>query len=159
MSNKEQDKTSEQMPASNSAGNADTKVEAVSASTFSISAEQDVEQEDVEQNHVVQDDVEQNDVAATEAEANSSMKNIAIAPKVTQANNPLHGVKLQNVVEDLEAHYGWDGLAYRIDIKCFKSNPSVKSSLKFLRRTPWARDKVERLYLKTFHKKYRPESY
>jgi hypothetical protein len=77
----------------------------------------------------------------------------------TQANNPLQGIKLQTIVEELEAQYGWDGLAYRINIKCFKSDPSVKSSLKFLRRTPWARDKVERLYLKTFHKKYRPESY
>ena len=77
----------------------------------------------------------------------------------TQVNNPLHGVKLQSIVEELEAQYGWDGLAYRINIKCFKSDPSVKSSLKFLRRTPWARDKVERLYLKTFHKKYRPDSY
>jgi uncharacterized protein (DUF2132 family) len=76
-----------------------------------------------------------------------------------QANNPLHGVKLQTIVEKLEAEYGWEGLAYRININCFKSDPSVKSSLKFLRRTPWARDKVERLYLKTFHKKYRPESY
>ena len=77
----------------------------------------------------------------------------------SQVNNPLHGVKLLTIVEKLEAQYGWDGLAYRININCFKSDPSVKSSLKFLRRTPWARDKVERLYLKTFHKKYRPESY
>jgi hypothetical protein len=77
----------------------------------------------------------------------------------TQSNNPLHGVKLQTIIEDLEEQYGWDGLAYRININCFKSDPSIKSSLKFLRRTPWARDKVERLYLKTFHKKYRPESY
>lgn len=77
----------------------------------------------------------------------------------TQVNNPLHGVKLQEIVEMLEGEYGWDGLAYRININCFKSDPSVKSSLKFLRRTPWARDKVEALYLKTFHKKYRPESY
>ncbi|MBF7074542.1 DUF2132 domain-containing protein [Glaciecola sp. MH2013] len=76
-----------------------------------------------------------------------------------QANNPLHGVKLQEIVEKLESNYGWEGLAYRINIKCFKSDPSVKSSLKFLRRTPWAREKVERLYVKTFHKKYRPESY
>jgi uncharacterized protein (DUF2132 family) len=77
----------------------------------------------------------------------------------TQANNPLHGVKLQTIIENLEQQYGWEGLAYRININCFKSDPSIKSSLKFLRRTPWARDKVERLYIKTFHKKYRPESY
>jgi uncharacterized protein (DUF2132 family) len=89
----------------------------------------------------------------------SSMQNVAPQSELTQVNNPLHGIKLQMIVEDLEEKYGWDGLAYRIDIKCFKSDPSVKSSLKFLRRTPWAREKVERLYLKTFHKKYRPESY
>jgi uncharacterized protein (DUF2132 family) len=89
---------------------------------------------------------------ADSADADSQDKN-------TQANNPLHGVKLQAIIEDLEQQYGWDGLAYRININCFKSDPSIKSSLKFLRRTPWARDKVERLYLKTFHKKYRPESY
>ena len=67
----------------------------------------------------------------------------------SQPNNPLHGIKLATIVEKLHAHYGWDGLADRIDINCFKSNPSIKSSLKFLRRTPWAREKVERLYLKT----------
>ncbi|MCP9198790.1 VF530 family protein [Gramella sp. GC03-9] len=67
----------------------------------------------------------------------------------SQPNNPLHGIKLGQIVEQLHAHYGWDGLADRIDINCFKNDPSVKSSLKFLRRTPWAREKVERLYLKT----------
>ncbi|MFI2812887.1 VF530 family DNA-binding protein [Microbulbifer sp. YPW16] len=68
----------------------------------------------------------------------------------SQPNNPLHGIKLATIVEELEEHYGWEGLAERIDINCFKSNPSVKSSLKFLRRTPWARTKVEQLYLATF---------
>ena len=67
----------------------------------------------------------------------------------TQPNNPLHGVKLATIMEKLHAHYGWDGLADRININCFKNNPTIKSSLKFLRRTPWAREKVERLYLKT----------
>ena len=67
----------------------------------------------------------------------------------SQPNNPLHGVKLATILEKLHAHYGWDGLAERININCFKSNPTIKSSLKFLRRTPWAREKVERLYLKT----------
>ncbi len=67
-----------------------------------------------------------------------------------QANNPLHGIKLQDIVQKLQEHYGWDGLAERININCFKSDPSVKSTLKFLRRTQWARDKVERLYLDTF---------
>ncbi|XOV77894.1 MAG: VF530 family DNA-binding protein [Aestuariibacter sp.] len=69
-----------------------------------------------------------------------------------QPNNPLHGVTLEKIVTRLEQHYGWDGLARKIDINCFKSNPSVKSSLKFLRKTQWARDKVEDLYISTFEK-------
>jgi uncharacterized protein (DUF2132 family) len=67
-----------------------------------------------------------------------------------QPNNPLHGVTLETIVTKLFEHYGWDQLATRIDIKCFKSNPSVKSSLTFLRRMPWARAQVERLYASTF---------
>ena len=66
-----------------------------------------------------------------------------------QPNNPLHGVKLAEILQFLVAHYGWEELAIRIKINCFKSNPTIKSSLKFLRRTPWAREKVERLYLKS----------
>lgn len=65
----------------------------------------------------------------------------------TQVNNPLHGVTLEKVVTELVAHYGWEELAIRIDINCFKSDPSVKSSLKFLRKTPWARAKVEALFM------------
>ena len=68
-------------------------------------------------------------------------------PEQTQAGNPLHAVTLQAVVTALQAHYGWDELSQRIPIRCFQSEPSVASSLKFLRRTPWARDKVESLYL------------
>lgn len=66
---------------------------------------------------------------------------------VEQPRNPLHGVTLEAMVQALEAAYGWDGLAQRIPVRCFTSDPSVSSSLKFLRRTPWARDKVEGLYL------------
>ncbi|NNE78383.1 MAG: DUF2132 domain-containing protein [Pricia sp.] len=66
-----------------------------------------------------------------------------------QPNNPLHGVKLVTILDYLTQHYTWEELAGKIDINCFKSNPSIKSSLKFLRRTPWAREKVERLYLNT----------
>lgn len=66
---------------------------------------------------------------------------------MTQANNPLHGVTLEQIVTALAAHYGWEGLARQIDINCFKKDPSVKSSLKFLRKTPWARDKVEALFI------------
>jgi uncharacterized protein (DUF2132 family) len=69
-----------------------------------------------------------------------------------QKNNPLHGQTLEQVVVSLVEHYGWDGMAQRININCFKSDPSIKSSLKFLRKTPWARDKVEGLYLSTFEK-------
>ena len=67
----------------------------------------------------------------------------------SQPNNPLHGIKLADILDDLHDHYGWDGLAERININCFKSNPTKKSSLKFLRKELWAREKVERLYLKT----------
>ncbi|WP_455924252.1 VF530 family protein [Pseudomonas putida] len=63
-------------------------------------------------------------------------------------NNPLHGVTLEQILNALVAHYTWEGLAERIDIRCFKSDPSIKSSLTFLRKTPWAREKVERLYVK-----------
>lgn len=69
-----------------------------------------------------------------------------------QPNNPLHGVKLATIVEQLVEHYGWEKLGSKININCFKSNPSVKSSLKFLRRTPWARTQVEELYLKMIQK-------
>lgn len=64
-----------------------------------------------------------------------------------QKNNPLHGKTLQMILEELLHHYRWEGLAYHVDINCFKSNPSIKSSLTFLRKTPWARKKVEDLYL------------
>ena len=67
-----------------------------------------------------------------------------------QPNNPLHGITLEQVVTRLEKRYGWAYLARNININCFKSNPSVKSSLKFLRRTPWAREKVESLFIAAF---------
>ena len=62
-------------------------------------------------------------------------------------NNPLHGVTLEKLLTELVEHYGWDGLARRIDIRCFKSDPSIKSSLNFLRKRPWAREKVEGLFI------------
>ena len=68
-----------------------------------------------------------------------------------QPNNPLHGIKLAEIITYLHAKYGWKELGKLIDINCFQSNPSIKSSLKFLRRTPWAREKVEKLYLDTLH--------
>ncbi len=66
---------------------------------------------------------------------------------VPQARNPLHGVTLEAMVTALSTHYGWVGLGERIPVRCFTHEPSVASSLKFLRKTPWARDKVEGLYL------------
>lgn len=70
-----------------------------------------------------------------------------VPPPSEQPRNPLHGVTLEAMVRALEAHYGWDELARRIPIRCFSLDPSVSSSLKFLRKTPWAREKVEGLYL------------
>lgn len=70
-----------------------------------------------------------------------------------QANNPLHGVTLEQVLTQLHERYGWDGLAQRINVNCFKKDQSIKSSLKFLRKTQWARDKVESLYIATFASK------
>lgn len=67
----------------------------------------------------------------------------------TQPNNPLHGKKLQEILEYLVNKYGWEELGQMINIRCFTQDPSIKSSLKFLRATPWAREKVENLYLKS----------
>ena len=67
-----------------------------------------------------------------------------------QPNNPLHGITLETIVTELVDHYGWEGFAQRIKLNCFKNDPSIKSSLKFLRRTDWARKKVEQLYITTF---------
>ena len=71
----------------------------------------------------------------------------ATASSAPQPRNPLHGVTLEQMVTALAAHYGWPALAERIPVRCFSHDPSVTSSLKFLRRTPWAREKVEGLYL------------
>jgi len=64
-----------------------------------------------------------------------------------QSNDPLHGVTLEALLTKLVAHYGWEALGRAVNINCFKNDPSIKSSLKFLRRTPWARQQVEALYL------------
>lgn len=69
----------------------------------------------------------------------------------SQANNPLHGITLEQIIIHLVERYGWDELSSNIPIRCFSLDPSVKSSLKFLRQTPWARAKVEALYLSTLH--------
>lgn len=67
--------------------------------------------------------------------------------KNDQSKDPLHGVTLETIVTSLVDHFGWDVLAQKININCFKSDPSIKSSLKYLRKTQWARDKVESLYI------------
>ena len=69
------------------------------------------------------------------------------AKTTAQAGNPLHGVTLEKIVTDLVTHFGWPELGAQVNIRCFTTDPSVSSSLKFLRRTPWAREKVESLYL------------
>ena len=70
-----------------------------------------------------------------------------------QKNNPLHGITLKTIVEELVAHYGWEALGQKIKIRCFIENPSVGSSLTFSRKPPWAREKVEQYYIWTFFKR------
>lgn len=71
----------------------------------------------------------------------------------TQPDNPLHGITLETILNELVTHHGWDDLARQIDIRCFKHEPSIASSLKFLRRTPWARARVEALYVNGVQRK------
>jgi uncharacterized protein (DUF2132 family) len=78
-------------------------------------------------------------------------------PQPLQPRNPLHGVTLEAMVRALEAHYGWVELAARLPVRCFSHDPSVLSSLKFLRKTPWAREKVEGLYLIMRHEHQRSQ--
>jgi uncharacterized protein (DUF2132 family) len=78
---------------------------------------------------------------------------MATQPPGSQINNPLHGVKLVDILEHLVEEFGWQELGERINIRCFTSEPSIKSSLKFLRQTQWARDKVERLYLNAIQRR------
>lgn len=84
-------------------------------------------------------------------EAGDALQGVSAKPSEptakAQQGNPLHGLTLEAILVSLHAHYGWEGLGQRIAIRCFLSEPSVASSLKFLRKTPWAREKVESLYL------------
>ena len=75
------------------------------------------------------------------------MPDPAPKPAAKQARNPLHGLTLEAIVTALVSHYGWAGLGQRIALRCFTDDPSIASSLKLLRKTPWAREKVEALYL------------
>jgi uncharacterized protein (DUF2132 family) len=71
----------------------------------------------------------------------------------SQSKNPLHGITLEMLLIELHAQYGWERLARKVDINCFKQDPSIKSCLKFLRKAPWAREKVEALYIQYKHGK------
>ena len=73
-----------------------------------------------------------------------------------QPNNPLHGITLKALLEELVERHGWEGLAARFSFHCFRNNPSIPSSLKFLRKTPWAREELEGLYLWEKHRIRRP---
>lgn len=73
-----------------------------------------------------------------------------------QPNNPLHGITLKAIVTELVMHYGWEDLEKAIPINCFSRDPSIKSSLTFLRKTPWARERVEGVYLKMLREAKRP---
>ena len=75
------------------------------------------------------------------------MSDAPATPPPTQPKNPLHGLTLEAMVSALVVYYGWAGLAQQVPVRCFALDPSIASSLKFLRKTPWARDKVESLYL------------
>jgi len=75
-----------------------------------------------------------------------------------QPYNPLHGVTLKTIVTELEAYFGFEALGQQININCFTKDPSIKSSLKFLRKTPWAREKVEQLYIKNKYQLSKPQT-
>ena len=77
---------------------------------------------------------------------------MSLMPTNIQPKNPLHGITLKMMLTALVDHFGWQQLAQLIPIKCFSNDPSIQSSLKFLRQTPWAREKVESLYLKMINK-------
>ena len=80
-----------------------------------------------------------------------------VTPNQEQPRNPLHGLTLEEIVRELEAYFGWVELGQRIPVRCFTHDPSVNSSLKFLRKTPWAREKVEGLYLFMLREKRRSQ--
>ena len=71
-----------------------------------------------------------------------------MAESQAQPNNPLHGITLETILKELLDYYGWEEMGHHVDINCFRKDPSISSSLKFLRKTPWARTKVEQLYIK-----------
>jgi uncharacterized protein (DUF2132 family) len=86
-------------------------------------------------------------MSLSKPEQNLNLSDSKPSKPPTQARNPLHGITLEAMVTALAQHYGWQELGHLVPIRCFTFEPSVSSSLKFLRKTPWARDKVESLYL------------
>jgi uncharacterized protein (DUF2132 family) len=86
-------------------------------------------------------------ILAKSAQSKDGSIELIDMPLNEQPRNPLHGLTLEAIVGELEAYFGWAELGQRIPVRCFTHDPSLKSSLKFLRKTPWARDKVEGLYL------------
>ena len=78
--------------------------------------------------------------------------NLGMTSPEQQPRNPLHGITLERMLTDLVDFYGWDGMARRIQLRCFQQDPSISSSLRLLRKTPWAREKVETLYLQTLRR-------
>ena len=80
------------------------------------------------------------------------MQSINKIQMLEKSKDPLHGVKLVDILEHLVEKYGWEEMSDKIDIRCFTHDPSIKSSLKFLRKTPWARDRVEKIYLISLRK-------
>jgi len=94
-------------------------------------------------------------IPAKSAQLKDGSVELSDIPVNEQPRNPLHGRTLEVIVSELEAYFGWSELGQRIPVRCFTHDPSVKSSLKFLRKTPWARDKVEGLYLFMLREKRR----
>lgn len=87
---------------------------------------------------------------------NSSMPEMGAEITRAQPKNPLHGVTLEAILKELVDHYGWEQLGREIEIRCFTHDPSIASSLKFLRRTPWARERVESLYVYMLRRRNKP---
>ena len=96
-------------------------------------------------------------IPAKSAQLNDGPVELIDIPMNEQPRNPLHGLTLEAILSELEAYFGWAELGQRIPVRCFTHDPSVNSSLKFLRKTPWARDKVEGLYLFMLREKRRSD--
>ena len=111
---------------------------------------------DIKNNHkneLIENELQPDLISNDELNEKKPTKRIRKQASEEQLNNPFHGVKLVQVLERLVAHYGWEYLGERVNINCFKNNPTMKSSLGFLRRTTWAREHVEDVYLEMLDEK------